>query len=698
MSFVRAPNPIWYLPDLTGNPLNDEYFAFFLTNTLPYLPQNVYRDNQGMAVWTNDVVQFLPNGTLPDNLYFDPNLVYRIEIRHGDSQADPLIYEVNDFVPDNSSSIIVDDLSILFAENQISNGNFSQVNFTSTLSSSEPVLTITSAETYDIAPGWQLVLTGAGTTTLTQRIYSGSGVMGQTASPNYALEIANAGWATAILRQRFKNNGAIFGGGAVSMSALMRGVSGSVTVSMVYFPSNLPGNSTTVVQPTVVGTGSYVIVTGTTNLKDSNNSDLSTSAYVDMVINLPTTGSLDITDVQFVGQTDPIPGFAAEAPISTVVPALQQETEERNIDHLFHYYANDLILKPKKSLLAGWNFPLNPYQFITTTITTLVAQTAYVADQTIVHQEAASQVQTGKNVVGQRGNFVVKAVTAATTTRFALIQYIDSKTIAPYWSYLLSSLARARIVTTHNTQVRLKARLIYRATLPSTIGNTEPISAWPANSDPTFSAGWTALSPLNDPAYVLPNAYDTDSTTNAYPGFAFDAFQLPDSTAAAMTLGIVIYTMDNLDSTAASEDYIEFDQISLVPGQFASDALPQTFNESLADCQYYYRKSYPQGVLPGTAPNFSGASTTISTTTYGAGVSIYTERFPAMRATPSTAATYSPQSGTIAKLYEVTAAADKDTATVNLGDDGFMVQTATGIANANDTLQWQYIADARLGV
>lgn len=695
--FVRAPNPIWYLPDLTGNPLNDEYFAFFLTNTLPYLPQNVYRDNQGQTVWTNDVVQFLPNGTLPDNLYFDPNLVYRIEIRHGDSQTDQLIYEINDFVPDNSSTIIVDDSSILFAENLISNNNFSQVNFTNTIASSEPILTITSPGTYNIAPGWQLVLTGSGSTTITQKIYSGAGVNNQPNSPNYALEIANAGWSTAVLQQQFNNNGAIFGGGAVSMAALVRGVSGDVTLSMSYVPSNLPGNSTIVVQPTVVHTGSYVVLSGTTNLKISNNSDLSSSAFVDMVINLPTTGTLDITDVQFVGQSAAIPGFAPETPIPTVTPQLQQQTEERNIDHLFHYYANDLLLKPKKSLLAGWNFPLNPYQFVTTTITTAATQVIYVADQTILRQEAGSQLQTGKNAVGQRGNFVVKVVTAATTTRFALIQYIDPKTIAPYWSYLLSSLARARIVTVHNTKVRLKVRLIYRASLPSTIGATEPISAWPANSDPTFSAGWTALSPLNDPAYVLPNAYDTGATTNAYPAFEFNSFQLPDSTNANMTLGIVVYTMDNLDSTSGSEDSIEFDQVSLVPGQFASDALPQTFNESLADCQFYYRKSYPQGVLPG-ATTFLGASTAISTTTYGAGISFYTERFPAMRAAPSTAVTYSPQTGTIAKLFEVNTVSDKDTATVNIGDDGFMVQTATGIAQANDTLQWQYIADARLGV
>src|SRR5437762_3541778 len=170
--FVRAANPIWYMVDHVGQPLNDEYYAFFLTNTLPYLPQNVYRDPEGQVVWTGDVVQFSPAGTLPDNLYFDPNLVYRIEIRHGNSQTDELIWEINNFVPGSGSSSSLTSLAILFAENQISNGSFSDVLFTPTLTSSgQPTLTITLSGTYPIAPGWDLVLTGSGSTTLTQLIF-----------------------------------------------------------------------------------------------------------------------------------------------------------------------------------------------------------------------------------------------------------------------------------------------------------------------------------------------------------------------------------------------------------------------------------------------------------------------------------------------------------------------------------------------
>src|SRR4029078_11624814 len=130
--FVRAANPIWFMVDHVGQPLNDEYYAFFLTNTLPYLPQNVYRDPQGMTVWSGDIVQFSPAGTLPDNLYFDPALVYRIEIRHGNSQTDELIWEINNFVPGEGSSTN-NELAILANDNQISNPQFAFIDFVSPL-------------------------------------------------------------------------------------------------------------------------------------------------------------------------------------------------------------------------------------------------------------------------------------------------------------------------------------------------------------------------------------------------------------------------------------------------------------------------------------------------------------------------------------------------------------------------------------
>lgn len=67
-----------------------------------------------------------------------------------------------------------------------------------------------------------------------------------------------------------------------------------------------------------------------------------------------------------------------------------------------------------------------------------------------------------------------------------------------------------------------------------------------------------------------------------------------------MTLGICFIMMDALDETG-TPDVISVESISLVNNQFAIDVSPMTFDESLKRCQFYYEKSYDQGVLPGTS-------------------------------------------------------------------------------------------------
>jgi len=718
--FVRAANPIWFMVDLVGLPLNDEYFAFFLTNTLPYLPQNVYRDPQGTTVWTGDIVEFLPNGTLPDNLYFDPNLVYRIEIRHGNTQSAPLIYEINNFVPENGNSIITGSLSILTAANQVSNGNFSNVFFTPTLlSAPQPSLTITTAGTYEIAPDWELVLTGTGTSILTQIIYSGQAINSSPNAINFALQINNSGWTSAVLRQRFHGNGAIFTGGAVNLSVVARAEVTSELISLSYVPSDSGFPAAVVVNRTLT-TGDYQIVSGTVNLSPSINTDLSTVAYVDFVITLPTSGIVDITDVQMVGQNTPIPNGID---LATILPEYQQQTEERNLDHLFHFYADNLLHKPKRSIAVGWNFPLNPWQFTTTTLTTIAAQTAYTADQTILHQEAASQIKIGQNVAMERFNLLVQPVTASTTCRFALIQYVDTATIAPYWGYLLSGFVRARIFTQNSNKVRVKMRLIWRTSIPSAISATEPILSWAVGADPIFGADWTAIAPLNDPAYILPNNYAGDSTS-AYEGFSFDSFQMPDDSTADQMLGIVFYTMDNMNSVSGQEDQIAIDSISLIPAQFGSDGAAQTFDEVLRDCQFYYESSYAPFVLPQSVTQLGKRQAlTVNTAFTGASplsafATMYSFPFASLKRAVPTMQFYSPTSGAANAVDAVliNAGTPSSAAVVytNFYTAGVPNQkgynsgegVTTGISNlvqvpngkVSSYIAYHFTADARLGV
>lgn len=587
VTFSRAANPIWYFPDLEGLPLNDEYFIFFLTNVFPYVPQAVFHDVDGTIPWNNPL-EFFPNGTLPDNLYFNDSEVYRLEIRHGNTQADPLIYEINDFVPGSSISP-TPGVVAGFGENQATMSQFSEVLFTTPLS-------ITVAGTYHVAAGWDLVLTGTGTGTITQVPIAGN--QDFVNNPTFALGLNLNGWSTANLVQRFNNNGGIwsstllsavpFQDGYISMSITAQAVTTVYNpISFIYKPST--GTSQPIGTAGTINTGSYQVYNQTQLLIPSDNSDTSDVAYVDMVIQLKGTGNILISNVQIVGQE--VPTGTTPAPIS---PPYQQESNERAIDHLFHYYRNSIILQAKDSLLTGWNFPLNPFQFITQTVTTAAAQTQYICDQTILHQEAASQIATGVATNADRFGLKVQAVTAATTTRFALIQYIDNSTTNPYWSYKLSALVKLRFNSTHSTTVRFKMLLLYRTIgAPPAISASEPIAGW-SGTDLSIAAGWTVVKPLNDPIYTASN-----SAAGADLDYAFNSFQLPTASSNTMYMAAVFYTVDQMNSSAGTEDYFVVDKISLVNNDFAINTQPQTFDDSLGQCQFYYEKSYDNATLAG---------------------------------------------------------------------------------------------------
>ena len=398
-AFVRAANPIWYFPDLEGLPLNDEYYIFFLSNVFPYVPQAVFQDVDGTIPWNNPL-EFFPNGTLPDNLYWNDSEVYRLEIRQGNTQADPLIYEINDFVPGQGGGI-TPSASAGFTDNQISNGQFNQISFSGTY-------TITTAGTYEVAPGWFLALAGAGITVLSQQILIAD--QDQINNPPYALRINNTGWASADLYQRFENNGALWASntqqlGFVSMSVTAQAQGANYNpLSLIYKDSS---GVEQVIASGTINTGSYQVLDGTIPLADSTNAQSSAIAYIDMVIRLKPTGVIDITNIQVVGQELPI---GSETPAT---PTYKQETIERQIDHLFHYYHDSIIFQPKDTILTAWNFPLNPFQFITTSVTTISTQTAYICDQTILHQEAASQIASGVATNADRFGLYITPVDAA---------------------------------------------------------------------------------------------------------------------------------------------------------------------------------------------------------------------------------------------------------------------------------------------
>jgi hypothetical protein len=602
--FVRAANPIWWLPDETGVSLNDLYFAFFLTNDLPYIPQPVFQDPNGLIPWS-DPIQFEPSGTLPNNLYFDETLTYRIEIRKGPTQAATLIWLIENF---QAGQGITTSDALITSENLATNPQFADIFFSSPD-------TIDEAGTYTIAPGWQLTLTGSGSTTLTQVATAGDAQ--EFGNPPYYLTINNSGWASAILSTTFNNNGALFAGGAIAVSFLSFATTSAQTLSVIYAP-NGPANSQDIFSGSIM-TGDFMTYAGSLSpIRASLNNQTGMDANVQIQFVLPPSGIISLTNIFIAGQSIPLsPAFDP----ATDIPTFPEQSYERIVDHEFHVYKTSLVQQAKNSLLAGWIFGLNPFQFQPSNLQTIGSQVQYIADQTILIQRAGNRIQSGQ--AGEAFNAALQLAAvgagAPVDNRLAILQYLDNEVVQPYAGQNVSVLVRSVLALANSVGVPIKMRLIYRNGLPPDISPTEPIASWTVGDDPTFSAGWTEIVPSNDPAYIVGNTFaNADDGGTDFPAYAFDQFLLPNVTNG-FYLGVLVYTMTNLDNTMAAPNSIYFDRISLVPNDFAIDA-SETKDEAIRKCQYYYSKSYSLETQPG-ANTFDGATIAEAITNFNSSVS-----------------------------------------------------------------------------
>lgn len=318
---IRGANPIWAEFDLAGKIFDDTFYMYVLQNTIPYAPATVYHDPDLNVPWTSPI-QFLGNGTLPVDIFFESEVVYRLEFRQNDgismpSQADPLIYEVNNYIAGSGGSTPVD--TVAFASsNQITNPQFALINFTSPLSVSG-----TDPASIEIGPGWFLDLAGTGTVTITQVPLNNSNANPSNAP--YALRLQLTGWTTdsVKLRQRFQQNGMLWANKIVSstITARIEGAPQSIAANLI------DSNSSTLAQvlPLTVVNEAWNEFTGYGELPATTNPNTPPAAYIEYQLSLPSNSDIYLSSIQLVVQ---------ELPIE---PSFEQDSIERQIDHTYHY-------------------------------------------------------------------------------------------------------------------------------------------------------------------------------------------------------------------------------------------------------------------------------------------------------------------------------------------------------------------------
>lgn len=461
-------------------------------------------------------------------------------------------------------------------ENELSNPQFVVVDFPN--SNPYTISTTLASATFPIAPGWDLILTGTGTYGCT--IKQTAVTTTQLSNPPFCLEFTawSGSVTSAILRQTISQSSRLFANGFIS-SIFYVASTDSIqhNYSMNYVPSNV------LTTPTLLASGSstspvFNPINNTVKIT-SINPDNAPTGSIDIQVVLPIGGLFQITSLQIAG-----------------VQNLNSSTEfieltaARQIDQLYHYYNLPLQFKPIPSYLVGWDFPLNPNQVNLVTPQNLGVNTGYYTwDQTLLYQSVTSGINTSRDSV--TGSIVL---TASATTQMAAIQYLlDGQCQDILFNAARNNLSVNINVASTVAQV-MTVSLWWNATPIGASGSTTLITTIDANGKPaTLAAGW------NEIKCIYGNAtFTTVAGANTYTTFSFPGFQDTAAYLTGKSFAIVVGT-----SSVTSGNVVKIQSCSLVPGNIPTPPAPQSIDEVLRECRYYYEKSMQPSQAGSVAAN-----------------------------------------------------------------------------------------------
>jgi hypothetical protein len=543
-----------------------------LENQIPYIPATVYHDPDLDTPWTTPI-QFLGNGTLPNDIYFESEVVYRLEFRQHiglgpPTQSDPLIYLVENYVAGEGGSTPIDTLAFS-STNQITNPQFAFLDFTIPL-----VLTsLTNPDPVRIGPGWYLELQGTGSATI-QQVPLNDTSQNPSNAP-YALRLTLNGWSSdgVFLRQRFYQNGMLWANKIVSstLTAKLNGSPQSVSASLI------DSNASVLAQ--VLDNSSidqdFNEFTGYGQLPATTNPDIPPASYIDYKLALPSNIDIYVTSIQLVVQDLPLE------------PAFEQDSINRQLDHTFNAYKGPLFFKPIPSYLIGWDFPLNPSQVNGDSLAPPSTANTYVMDQTILFQSIVSTIGMQR---AMDGAMALYSTDVTNSSQAAIVQYLPQAEARDLLNHRLSvnvegdSNVPAGLIGTVSLWYSTNANV---PTLPLSLITTLDIKGHPS----AVVSGWNEIKRQNN----LGPAQFTLQTNLASYGFNGWDMRATSAVNTATYFAIVVGTAPIPDNKGLS-----FHSVSVVPGDIPTIPAPQSYSTILSACQRYYEKSYPSTVLPGT--------------------------------------------------------------------------------------------------
>lgn len=414
-------------------------------------------------------------------------------------------------------------------------------------------------QSFPIAPDWNLIVSGSGSVAV--QILAQSGSNNIITNPPYVLEITvSTGITSCFLSQFISNNSGLWSSNIASIIYLSgsflaqnRGA-GNGEVKMFYVDSS--GDPEVLI---VDGTFSsiYTIVSGfPAPMPISSDMNSGPSGGSSIYLSFPANSHVRVSSIQLV------PSFSA----TTIIP-YDLNSSNRNEAYQADYYIPNLAIKGTGSILTGWNFPVNPRQFFTSSIASGVNK--YIIDQTIGMNPSPASITTN-------GAFSqpLTLTTTAANQYFGIMQYIDY----PDYNAAIPSNLSINV----NAYVNIAGAGTTMNIYLCTSGTINPIPILPSvlgtiNADGTFTLTFAGASLV--PRNGLPNPKATLTTIDSDYGF----------TGWNATLGMNAIIVTFL--CPASGSSITINDISLVPGNIPSRSSVVTPALTLLQCRYFYEQS-----------------------------------------------------------------------------------------------------------
>ena len=488
-------------------------------------------------------------------------------------------------------------------ENQISNPQFTRVLINEGLTTTFSQVN-TSEQVYPIAPGWDLVVTGASGTSVqvTQVALQGSAHI--PTSPPYALDIVtSAGITSCRLRQRFYTNSGLWASTVNLADNISNYLAASITgiafsanqgVSIVYKESS--GNPERTLLTALLVTSGYQTFDDTSNvaIQSSGDTNSGDNGYVDIFVVLPTSAHVRITSIQVV-------------PLASADDvAYDLQSSNRMQAYMGDYYIPRLEEKAIPSILTAWDFPLNPAQ--APAPANMTASPAYIWDQLICARVTTANTFTR----GATGGFEVTV--GGANDAFYMMQYLSGQQVKELIGNRLSVNVNAwkgSVGADNSVQVRV---YLYRGgtttpavipIIPLTIGSLATSGVFTLNSTLNQGLNWTEIgrSNLDTASAYLTTIATNDQLVTKNTDYGFNGWEI---TSAAEINDTDKFAMVVTFVYATASTVITVQSISLVPGDIPTRPAPQSFQSVLTECQYYYETSYELGVtIPTSTTNGS---------------------------------------------------------------------------------------------